>query len=234
MEHYIEKYAIPGSIIIAGLLIGTGVMLSGGVSIGGDFGTSSQNGPQKPETINPEDISFAPVSEQDHIRGDVAAPITLLEYSDLECPYCQSVHPTLQQLVDDYEGKVRWVYRHFPLESIHSQARPAAIASECVAELGGGNAFWAFVDGIFEDQKTNLPAMRAVALATGVNASAYDTCVASGKYTQVVDDDIADGVKAGTTGTPHTLVLGPDGAIVPLVGAQPLGAFKAVIDEMLK
>lgn len=233
MEHYIEKYAIPGSIIIAGLLIGTGIILSGGVSIG-DSLVSSQDGPKKPETINPEDISFAPVSEQDHIRGNVDASVTLIEYSDLECPYCQSVHPTLQQLVSDYEGKVRWVYRHFPLESIHSQARPAALASECAAELGGSDAFWAFVDGIFEGQKTQLPLMRTVALSTGINESAYDTCVASGKYTQKIDNDIADGVKAGTTGTPHTLVVGPDGTIVPLVGAQPLGAFKAVIDEMLK
>lgn len=232
MGNYIEKFAIPLSIIIAGLLIGTGIALSGG-----SFGMMAgiNEGPsQKDDSGDAQDITFAPVQEGDHIRGNAEAEITLLEYSDLECPFCQSVHPTLEEIVADYDGKVRWVYRHFPLESIHSQARPAAIASECVAELGGSSAFWAFIDGIFEDQKTKLPAMRSVALATGVNVGAYDSCVASDKYDDAVDADIADGIAAGVTGTPHTLVIGPDGEVVPMIGAQPLGAFKTVIDEMLK
>ncbi|MEX0916788.1 MAG: DsbA family protein [Candidatus Spechtbacterales bacterium] len=229
MEHYIEKYAVPGSILIAGLIIGLGIMMSGNVSVGND--TASL---QNPQAIDSGDIAFAPVGESDHIRGNANAEITLIEYSDLECPFCQSVHPTLEQLVADYDGKVRWVYRHFPLDSIHPQARPAAEASECVAELGGNNAFWAFIDGIFEDPATQLPLMRNVALATGVNASEFDSCVASGKYSEVVEGNISDGVGAGVTGTPHTLVLGPDGEVIPMVGAQPIGAFKTVIDEMLK
>ena len=231
MEHYIEKYAIPGSIVIAGLLIGTGIALSNGFSFGNNIATMNRNGQQE---ANSGDVAFAPIAERDHVRGNAEAEITLLEYSDLECPFCQSVHPTLEQLLAEYDGKVRWVYRHFPLESIHPQARPAAEASECVAELGGNDAFWSFIDGIFEDQKTQLPLTRTVALSTGVNANSYDACIASKKYSEVVDNHVADGVGAGVTGTPHTLVLGPDGQVIPMVGAQPLGAFKTVIDEMLK
>lgn len=230
MGPYLEKYAIPVSIVLAGLLIGSGIVLSGGISV--DTSATINKSDTKKDDSQP--VSFAPVDNSDHIRGNTQARVTLLEYSDLECPFCQSVHPTLEQLVADYQGEVRWVYRHFPLESIHAQARPAAIASECVAQIGGAGAFWDFIDAIFEDQKTQLPKIRSIALATGVGGAQYDSCVAQEDIAADVDADIADGIAAGVTGTPHTLVIGPNGEVVPMVGAQPMGAFKTVIDEMLK
>lgn len=236
MEKYIEKYAIPGSIIIAGLLIGTGLMLSGGIGATNQLAANTNSNPSGAPTApaEPQELDFAPVGESDHVRGDANATVTLIEYSDLECPYCQSLHPTLQQIVDDYDGEVRWVYRHFPLEAIHPNARPAAEASECVAELGGENAFWAFVDAIFADQQGALADVRATALATGVNGSAFDSCMDSGRYSDVVDAHLEEGASVGVQGTPHTLIVGPDGLATPLVGAQPAGAFTTVIDELLK
>lgn len=92
-----------------------------------------------------------PVTDDDHIFGDKDAPVKIVEYSDFECPFCASVHPTLKQLVVDYDGDVAWVYRHYPLD-FHPNAQPAAEASECIAELGGNDEFWEFSDYIFANQ----------------------------------------------------------------------------------
>lgn len=91
------------------------------------------------------------ITAQDHVRGNRNAQIFLIEYSDFECPYCKSFHPTAMQALEEYGDKIGWAYRHYPLDMIHPNARPAAIASECVAELGGDEAFWKFADEIFTD-----------------------------------------------------------------------------------
>ena len=92
-----------------------------------------------------------PLTADDHIRGDANAPVKIVEFSDLECPYCKSFHPTMQQVVDQYQGQVVWAYRHLPLENIHPSARPLAEGSECAARLGGNDAFWQYVDYIFSN-----------------------------------------------------------------------------------
>ncbi len=89
------------------------------------------------------------VDADDHVRGDVNAPVKLIEYSDLECPYCRLFHPEVMSVMAQYGSDVAWVYRHLPLESIHPLARPLAEGSECAAELGGNDKFWEYVDYIF-------------------------------------------------------------------------------------
>lgn len=89
------------------------------------------------------------VSDADHIQGSSDAELILIEYSDYQCPYCQSFHQTAKEAIESYNGRVAWVYRHFPLDSIHPAARPAAIASECIAKLGSKEAFWNFSDAAF-------------------------------------------------------------------------------------
>ncbi len=83
----------------------------------------------------------------DYIRGDKRATIALIEYSDYQCPFCHSVHPTYQKLMEMYDGKVVWVYRHFPL-SFHPEALPLAVGAECAGELGGNEAYWEFSDKV--------------------------------------------------------------------------------------
>jgi protein-disulfide isomerase len=92
--------------------------------------------------------NYRPVDQTDHITGSQNAKLTIIEFSDLECPYCKQVHPTIKQVMEKYSADVRWVYRHLPL-SIHPNALSAAVASECAAELGGNDAFWQFIDAIF-------------------------------------------------------------------------------------
>ena len=107
-------------------------------------------GTQGIEKLSSDMVAKLPVvSDQDHIRGNRGAKVTLIEYSDFECPFCARFHPTTLQILDEYGDDVALVYRHFPLDQIHPSARPAAIASECIAELGGEEAFWSFVDEVF-------------------------------------------------------------------------------------
>lgn len=92
-----------------------------------------------------------PVTEEDHIRGNLDAPVQIVEFSDLECPFCKSFHPTMLSVMSQYEGQVVWAYRHLPLESIHPLARPLAEGSECAARIGGDEVFWNYVDYVFSN-----------------------------------------------------------------------------------
>lgn len=165
----------------------------------------------------------------DHIRGSEKADLFVIEYSDFECPFCQRHHPTMQQLVKDYDGKVAWVYRHFPL-SFHQNAEPAAIASECANELGGNDAFWQFADLIFAKGFD----FAAHAKEIGLNEAKFKACVDSGKFKQFVQDQMNGGSQAGVDGTPGNIVYNPATKKGELVsGAQPVQNFKTVIDRML-
>ena len=95
---------------------------------------------------------MTPVSSDDHIKGSVEATVTIVEYSDFDCPFCTRFHGTMNNIVSKYSGDdVAWVYRHFPLEQLHPQAKAVAVASECVAKLGGNEAFWTFADGYLSE-----------------------------------------------------------------------------------
>src|SRR3989344_1332658 len=100
-------------------------------------------------------INMKPVSDSDHILGDKNAPVKIVEFSDTECPFCKRFHVTMQQVVKDSNGQTAWVYRHFPLDQLHSKARKEAEATECVAELGGNEKFWAYLNRIMEVTPSN-------------------------------------------------------------------------------
>lgn len=171
-----------------------------------------------------------PVDSDDNVRGGKRAKITLIEYSDFECPFCGNFYPTLKQVEREYGDNVRIVYRHFPL-SFHPQAQPAAEASECAAEQG---KFWEFHDGIFENQARIGDALfKELAEKAGLNLKKYNDCVSSGKYRDKITSQQNGGAAAGVGGTPHTFVLGSNGQVVPLSGALPFEQIKAAIDSML-
>lgn len=223
--------------LIAGYSIGSTLTLTptGGVRAPSPIAQapSAQPAPQIPQQPPPPPAGDIPAIDPkvDHIRGDVNAEITIVEYSDFECPFCQRHHPTMQQLVDEYKGKVNWVYRHFPL-SFHPNAEPAAIASECAAEIGGNDAFWKFTDKVFETQgEWNY---ESYAKDIGLDAAKFKECVASGKWKQHVQDDTNGGSQGGIQGTPGNIVMSNKTKEKRLVsGAQPTQNFKTVIDELL-
>lgn len=175
------------------------------------------------------------ITDSDHVKGSKDAEIIIFEYSDMECPFCASFHSTAKQATDEYGDKVAWVYRHYPLDAIHSRARPAANASECVADIAGNDAFWSFIDNIFEDQETNLTdsSLKTNAENLGVDPGEFDNCFSENKFNDKVDNQYQSGVDAGVTGTPGSFVMNKNGDVWVLPGAVPFENLKSVIDEAL-
>lgn len=177
------------------------------------------------------------ITDKDHIRGDKNADAVLVEYSDYECPFCKSYHPTMQQIMKDYGNKVSWIYRHFPLD-FHQNAQKEAEAAECVAELGGNDKFWEYSDKIFERTTSNgtgfaLDKLGPLAAEVGVDQTQFQSCLDSGKYTKHVKDDISGGGKAGINGTPGTIIVGKNGKREFIPGALPYEQVKPLIDKVL-
>jgi protein-disulfide isomerase len=177
----------------------------------------------------PTSVDVRPASSNEHIMGSPNAKIILIEYSDFQCPYCSRVHPTLKRFVDEGEGDVAWVYRHLPLESIHPEARPAALASECIAEQLGNDGFWAFADRVFANQgKMNTAYYTQLAAELGADSVAFAGCLSSEKYAEKIDQDTLEAEQNGASGTPFTVVVG-DALQVPVSGALPYAQFASVI-----
>ncbi len=181
-----------------------------------------------------------PVSaDRDHIRGNPAAPVTLIEYSDFECPFCKSFHSTAKRLVDESKGQVKWVYRHFPLDNIHPvKARREAAASECAAELGGNDAFWKFADRFYEltpsNNKTDVDTvLPQIAREIGLDKEQFASCLASGKHDRRVEEDYQNALASGGRGTPWSIIVSKSGETYPLSGAQPYAAVKQLVDLAL-
>ncbi|MEK7189091.1 MAG: thioredoxin domain-containing protein [Patescibacteria group bacterium] len=181
-------------------------------------------------------INFAPVTKADWMRGNPDAGISIIEYSDLECPYCKSFHPEISQAVEEYKDDVRWVYRHFPL-TIHPKAATEAEASECAGELGGNDGFWAFIDRVFEVTPSNngldLATLPDIAEYAGLDRVAFTECLDSGRHTQKVQEQISDAIAAGGQGTPYSVIVTPDGEKIPVNGAVSYAQLKSFIDSVL-
>lgn len=227
-------YALPVSIIIAGALIASAIYFGGGVQLvpkkqAGGIPQPSTSPSQLPPSGTPPSGTPPEVTNEDHIRGNKDAPVTIVEFSDLQCPFCRRFHPTMQQILQNYPNQVRWVYKHFPLDAIHSEARPAAEASECVWEQKGEDGFWQFVDGVFENQDRIGSALyRELAQQTGVNTAQFEQCVSSRKYQQKVEDQYQQGVAAGVQGTPGSFVNGEE-----VSGAVPYTQLESVVKRAL-
>lgn len=185
-----------------------------------------------------DEIQIAPVTDQDHIRGAKDAKVTLVEFSDTECPFCKRFHPTMKQLVEKYPDDVRWVYRHFPLDSLHSKARKEAEATECAAELGGEDAFWAYLDRLFEvtpsNDRLDLAELPNIATAVGLDRGKFEECLKSGRQAGRIAAQLADATNAGGDGTPYTVLISPNGEKLPLSGALPFEKVSGVIDQVLQ
>jgi protein-disulfide isomerase len=159
--------------------------------------------------------------------GPADAPIVIVEFSDFQCPFCQRFYDqTFKQLMAAYPGKIRFVYRHLPLTSIHPEAFPAAQASMCANEQ---NAFWPFHDKIFENQdRLGRDLYLQIASDLNLNSAAFEDCVNANKYKDLVQTDSDFALGLGVQSTPTFFING-----LALVGAQPLTAFTQIIDKEL-
>lgn len=166
------------------------------------------------------------ITKDDHVRGNFNAPITLVEYSDFECPYCEKIYPTFKKILSDYPDQVRLVYKSFPL-SFHPNAQKAAEAAECADEQ---NKFWEYHDVLFDNQAGgfSLSNFKQWAEDLKLNTKKFNNCLDSGKYAEKVKTDETDGQTRGVNGTPATFV---NGQLVS--GAVPYESFKSIIDQLI-
>ncbi len=172
---------------------------------------------------------------KDHLRGNPNAKVTLIEYSDFECPYCKRHHETVQKILDTYKNDVNLVFRQFPLTSIHSRAQKAAEASECANDLGGNDVFWKYHDGLFTTASLSDEGLVTLAKQLGLREAAFKDCLESGKFAQAVTDQENEGMAAGVRGTPgNFLIANASKETQTIDGAAPFERFKTVIDGMLQ
>ena len=229
----IEKLSVPIAILIAGVLIG-GSLYYSNVKSAEKMANVAKTG-----AIPNSRTGMRPISADDHILGNPDAPLIVVEYSDTECPFCKEFHKTMRKVMDEYgkAGRVAWVYRHFPISSLHPKARKEAEALECANELGGVNKFWEYTNLVYETtpSNNNLDPAELPKLATqvGLDSKAFNDCLASGKYAVKVEADYQDAIKAGGKGTPTSILVTRDGTTTLVAGAQPYANLKTTIDALL-
>lgn len=160
------------------------------------------------------------------VRGASGAPVTIVEFSDFHCPFCRKVVPVLDQVRAKYGDKIKIVYRDFPLDNLHPQARAASAAARCASEQG---RFWEFHDKLLQNDADASPAtLDRFAKEVGMDGSAFEACRTSGTYKTSIQASIQEGTTLGITGTPTFFI---NGRI--LVGAQSFDAFAKIIDQEL-
>ncbi len=158
--------------------------------------------------------------------GPDGAPITIVEFSDYECPYCKRAEPVVKQILERYPEQVRFVYRHFPL-GFHAQAKGAAEAASCADEQG---RFWEYHAMLFEKSPAlDAEALRRYAAELGLDAERFGSCLDEGRVSEVVQNDLEAGQRLGVQGTPAFFVNG-----VRLSGARPFEDFERLIERELK
>lgn len=228
---------IPLAIIIAG------AMLAGAVYFRKDNDSRAAAAPaaaKESDTIDGVgNIKIKEVTSVDYIRGNPNAAVKVIVFSDTECPFCKRFHDTMNQIMDEYGrgSQVAWVYRHFPLEAIHSKARKEAEALECAGDLGGNTGFWNYADKLFEITPSNdgldMKELPNVAVSVGLDLNKFNECLGSGKFVKNVTEDLDDGAGAGARGTPYSIVIAANGKKFTINGALPYESVKATIEQAL-
>lgn len=177
------------------------------------------------------------VNTIDHVWGDQKAPVVVVEYSDFECPYCKSHFYTMRDVVNEYQGKVAWVYRHLPLDHRHSKARKEAEAAECAASIGGEPYFWRYADSIYQVTPSNngldLGLLPKLAVDLGLSESDFKRCLSSGKFAGRVSIDVDDARRAGLSFTPSSIIFYGEGERSLVIGSQSKEITKRIIDFLL-
>lgn len=232
MEKKDNLLTIPAAIVIAGVIVAGALIY-----------IKHPTPASSPVSAQTATINLASVTTDDHIRGIPTAKVTIIEFSDLECPFCKMFHATMQQVMNNYgkKGDVAWVYRHFPL-NIHPKAQKEAEAAECVFAQGGDVAFWKFIDGVFAITPSNNqldPAkLPTIAGSVGVDVDQFNTCLSSGATAAKITNNYQDGLRVGIgsvpdSGTPYSIIIDKKGNKIPISGAQPYEVVSQLIDAIL-
>jgi|SRR3989344_4704172 len=233
---------LAGIVVLAIAFSFTAGYLVGGAGNGTTTGTTQvvqqQPTQQAPTDTQPTQPSRVQVSlDDDTVLGQASAPLTVIEFSDYQCPFCQRAFgDAVAGIKKDYvdTGKVKFVLRDFPL-NFHQNAQKAAEAAECA---GDQNKYWEMHDKLFEKGQSdgtglNVADLKNYAKELGLNTATFDSCLDSNKYKTEVEKDFNDGQAAGVSGTP-TFFIGSDSkGYTKIVGAQPYAVIKQAIEQEL-
>lgn len=227
-----ESLTIPLAIILAGALVAGAIIYSNG-SVPTAAAPTEPTPSEAAQKEAPKGVAL--IRADDHVRGNPSAELLVIEYSDIQCPFCKRFHDTMLQVManEGKDGSIAWAYRHFPLDSIHPEARPAGIAAECAAALGGNDAFWKFSDALFADQpKLSETMYKSVAASLGLPATSFASCLSDEAKKARVERDFQEGVSIGVRGTPYSLIVNQKtGKQVPVPGALPYEQMKSLIAQ---
>ena len=213
------KLNIPAAIVLAGVIIAAAIFLKGVQ-------------PAEKVTANGGELDLvAQVSEQDFVRGDKNAPVTLIEYADFSCHFCAQFQLTLKQLVDESKGQIKWVYRHLPIFNIE-----AAVASSCVGRLGGEETFWKYSDTLFANQDALKTAYYLETAKTlGIDEAKYGECIKDAALEKAIRQEFTQNkILLGFNGTPHTVLIDKNGKKFSFTGALPYDELQSVIEGLNK
>jgi protein-disulfide isomerase len=231
---------LPIAIIIAGIIVA-----------GAIFFSKDKERPIVTNKDNVPEINLVPINNSDHILGNPNAPIKIVEYSDPSCPYCRMFHNTMRQIMNEYgaTGKVAWIYRHYTLDKpdangniLHPNANHEAQALECANQIGGNDKFWEYANRLYDitpsvtinsPQGLDQNQLPEIATYINIDKNKFRECLNSGKFKALVDQQYLDGVNAGASGTPYSIMITSKGKMIPINGAYPFSNLKTIIDSLL-
>lgn len=215
---------IPLAIIFGGIVIAIAVYVT------------MPKGPGAASVGNPALVR--PVGAADHILGNPAAKVMIIEYSDFDCEFCKGFDDTMHQIIANAgtNGNVAWVYREFPLSEIHPNAMKNAEAAECVAQVAGNDAFWKFKTILFANQPIDPSQYGTYAQTAGISGTAFATCFADAakNVDARIKADRQNALDVGALGTPYSLILVTGKAPIVMNGGYSYDAAKALVDQALQ
>lgn len=233
--NFVEKYGTPLAILIGMSFVAGSIYLSFGAPNAKIAGQTAANN-YSPEETKEETKIVPPTADDDAFLGSADAPVTIIEFSDFQCPFCRKLwRDVLPQLKKDYidTGKVKFVYRDYPLTGLHEMAQGSAEAAECADDQG---KFWDMHDKMFAEQEKKgagtiaytIIDLKKWAGQIGLNQSQFNDCLDTEKYKSEVEKDLADGTASGVRGTPAIFINGK-----LISGAQPFEVFKRATEAEL-
>lgn len=217
-----NSLVVPIAIVIGGIIVATAVYVSM---------------PKTPLTTVGNPALVRPVGASDHIFGNPAAKVMIVEYSDFNCSHCKAFNDTMHQVIATagMNGQVAWVYREFPLTQAPSDSFSHARAAECAASVAGNDAFWRFADALFANQPVDPSQYGSIAAAAGIRGDAFATCYATASATldARITADRQNALDMGASGTPYSLILVNGKPPVVMAGGYSYDAVKALVDQAL-
>ncbi|MFA5737014.1 MAG: DsbA family protein [Candidatus Paceibacterota bacterium] len=232
-----KSYAVPIVVVIAIIIIVSAVFFYQGPEI--DNGQIASVVQSLTPLLQPtEDInldSLRVIDKKDRLLGEIDAPVKLIIYSDLECPACAWFHNQVNQITDYVkEGKLVIAFRHFPLDSIHSNARNLATATECAGKIGGDEKFWQFIDFVFAaPDKSTKNLITDAAEAVDLDSKMIAACQIEEETIEEIEAEYQEAINLGAQGTPFIVIAGPNDFVMPIFGGREAKDLKQAIDILL-